>query len=253
MVLGIYLLASTFFADDNQKLRIWFCVSLLPISLVISYSGMEYSLVVFLTCMAIYYSFKLGHITFLSYIALFALPWARPDAIAFGFVVFAFTGLYYKQFPQKMLFSLLLGFLTWIGFNYWYFGSLLTQSIEAKSINSNFCNPELFFRHLKEIFFGFQTATTWGIGGAYAGLFSPINTRYLAGYGFLFFLLSISFYIWCAIRSMENRQKLVLVSLLIVLSICPPIVYAFGGVIWTWYFWPSTFFGAFLCLLLFST
>ena len=73
LIMAIYFISSCLTLDFNKKLLIWLFASLTPIALLISYSGMETSLLIFLISLIIYSFWGKGS-TSISYFAIALLP-----------------------------------------------------------------------------------------------------------------------------------------------------------------------------------
>jgi hypothetical protein len=246
LILASYLLASVLFNDFWRRTLLWIFICCSPLTLRIAYAGMEYCLLLLMVSIIVQSMFqeRTGpH----AYFAMMILPWVRPDAIAFGGILIISLAVSMRRMPLTMGFSLLVGLISWLCFNYYYFDSPVTQSMIAKGLRSQSLGSlPSFVQNLERIFFGFRTDLHWGIGGSYAGIFTPINTRYLEPYGIFFFFLTISIFIYYLVLSRHNTERLLLLGTLIGMALVPPIAYAMGGVVWAWYLWPSSFFGLFV-------
>ncbi|GEM_PF-735983 len=246
LILAAYLLASVLFLDYWRKIFLWTLVCSSPLALGIAYSGMEYCLLLLVISVIVHGMFQQWtgpH----AYVAMMLLPWVRPDAIAFGGILLCCLAVRLRRVPLAMGFSLLVGLVSWLSFNYLYFGSPVTQSMIAKGLISHGLGTlPLFVQNLERIFFAFRSDVYGGIGGSYAGIFTPINTRYLEPYGVFFFFLTISIFIYYLLLNRHNTGRLLLLSTFIGMALVPPVAYALGGVVWPWYLWPSSFFGFFV-------
>jgi hypothetical protein len=231
LLIGIYLIAKQIFFEDNQAILLWGGVSVLPVALLISYSGMETSLLIF-TLGIIISTLLSGEHKFLSLLALFLLPWIRPESVLFGIIIIFVSLRYGKIKPIFPFFALCLGSLTLVLFNLIYFGSPFNQTIVAKSIAyaPSYSIKEIISRLVK-IF--------WSNG--YGGIFSPLMTKYLNSFGivFLIVILMAFYYFWVKER---EKPRFGLVVLAFGVAVVIPAAYGLAGAIFPWYFWPSTLF-----------
>lgn len=229
---GTYFLACVFFDQRKDRLLLWLLISALPVALLISYSGMETSLLIFLIGSALY----LHHTQrkpWLAYLVMALLPWVRPDAVAYSLLIIFWGSLRDRKLQWGSILAVLGGVTTLILFNRVYFGTLLHQSINAK----------LLMRHSFSLGGILQNMGIVFIGQADGGMFSPIRTKYLGGFGVVFLLLilaGVTFYLW---KNRHDRKALITGLVVVSMSLLIPLAYAFGGVLYQWYFWPSALLG----------
>jgi hypothetical protein len=235
-LIGLYLVINRLLTNHNQVLILWGLVGALPIALLISYSGMETSLLIFVIGFIVYFLSSTNY-RYIAYFGLFILPWIRPDALIYGI----FLILYGMTLDTKNLIpssiSLGIGLLSLLFFNLLYFGALINQTIIAKSsaYHPGYTVQEILHR-IVDIF--------WSSNAG--GVFSPLTTKYFDSVGRIFFLI---FLIVFCVYLYKNRGKKYFgfICLCFGLSFVIPAIYASGGVVFPWYLWPSTLF-AFLII-----
>ena len=230
---GTYLLARVLIRrEEKERLLLWACISILPLSLLISYSGMETSLLVFLIGAGLYlYDRAKGRPLALVVLAL--MLWVRPDAIAYALLIVFWYSVRDRRLDWRGVIAVSGGVVSLLVFNQVYFGSLLHQSIIAKQLMQHEFSLSGLLQNMQVVF----------IGHADGGVFSPIRTKYLKDFGVLFSgtILAAIF-----INLRQNRpQRSAWIAGLTVGSMVMlvPLAYAFGGVLYQWYFWPSALLG----------
>ena len=236
-LIGTFLIARVLIDGEKVQLLLWAFVSVLPVSLLISFSGMETSLLVLLVGLALYL-FHHNKRRVLAWLVLALLPWVRPDAVAYALLVVFWFSVRDQRLDWGSLGAVVVGSATLLLFNQVYFGAALHQSINAK----------LLMRHSFSWNGLLQNVGTVFVGRADGGIFSPIRTKYLSGFGALFLVIILAataIYLW-QIRT--ERKSLINGLLIGSMALLIPLAYAFGGVLYQWYFWPSATLGYALLL-----
>ena len=235
-VTGLYLLATAVVQDPRQRVWVWVAACLMPVSLMISYSGMETALLI-LAAGFIVRSIALdSHQRWLG-AAFVLLPWIRPDAIAIGLLILVVAGLCrtltivtIARYGGLML----AGLVFWAMFNRLYFGTYLPQTVIAKAI---VWLPA-----------SFEESLVAGAGRLKASLlgsllepalFLPIQTKFLKPIAIPALIVSAAGMVGLAVASSRYGCRHMPVLALISIACVPPVAYAMGGVIYPWYLWPS--------------
>ncbi len=234
---GTFFIARVLLQDEKQQLFLWVLISSLPVSLLISYSGMETALLVFLLGSALYLVQHSNNRPLL-WLILALLPWVRPDAVAFALLIVFWSSVRERRLCWGGGGAVLVGIAALLLFNQFYFGSLLHQSINAK----------MLMRHSFSMSGLLQNVSIVFVGQADGGIFSPIRTRFLSGYGavFLFVILAaVVYYLW---HHRGERKAFIMGIAVAGMVLLIPLAYAFGGVLYQWYFWPSSMLGYALLL-----
>lgn len=234
---GTFFIARVLLEGEKQQLLLWVFISLLPVSLLISYSGMETALLVFLVGSALNLVHRSKNRSLL-WLILALLSWVRPDAVAFALLIVFWYSLRDRRLYWAGAAAVLVGTAVLLLFNQLYFGSLLHQSINAK----------LLMRHSISLRGLLQNVSIVFIGQADGGIFSPIRTKYVSGFGvvFLFVILTAAaYYLW---HHRGERNAFINGIAVASMALLIPLAYAFGGVLYQWYFWPSAMLGYALLL-----
>jgi hypothetical protein len=240
LVLGIYWLSGLLVEDWDQRMRLWILSSLTPIALLISYSGMETSLLIFTLGATV--SLQLTPSTRRWAGPVMALlPWIRPDAVAFAGLLILFCTLRERKLPWGLIGGLVLGTAALAGFNYYYFGEVLNHTIIAKSVYYKIFNQWSLTQSFSQIF---------GIGGGWTGVFSPLTTKYLAPLSEVFLAGAMAAFSYDLYRNRSDYNRLTASGFFIAVAVLIPASYAVGGVIFPWYLWPASLFGAMLIIAL---
>jgi hypothetical protein len=129
---GTWFVAKRIFSDEKKRSLFWVLASVLPVSILISSSGMETSLLIFVIGLSFYLLGKPKG-RWRAYGLIGLLPWVRPDALAYALLLLSGNALNRKRLPWGGCWALL-GMGGLLTFNQLYFGSLLQQSIQAKML-----------------------------------------------------------------------------------------------------------------------
>ena len=122
--MAIYFISSCLTLDFNKKLLIWLFASLTPIALLISYSGMETSLLIFLISLIIYGFWGKGSPS-ISYFAIALLPWNwHLTQQSLEFILITARWIQSKKIPFSSFLCLFIGIASFFLFNKLYFGSI---------------------------------------------------------------------------------------------------------------------------------
>ncbi len=229
---GAFFISRVLLEEEKQQLLLWVFISILPVGLLISYSGMETSLLVFMVGAAMYLVHR-PHNRSLLWLVLALLPWVRPDAIAYALLIVFWVSVRERRPDWRGAAAALSGLAGMLIFNRIYFGAWLQQSINAK----------LLMRHSFSVEGKLQNLGTVFIGQTDGGIFAPIRTRFLSGFGVFFLLIILSaivIYLW---RHRNDRPRLITGLTVASMALLIPLAYAFGGVLYQWYFWPSSLLG----------
>ena len=225
---GVYFIARLLMPGSRWSSALWVMISLLPVSLMISYSGMETSLLIFMLGWIMHFM-RIPNRRFLAWIGLALIPWVRPDAVAFALILVFWYCVLEKKLLLAPIVALVTGIVALLCFNQLYFGILFNQSITAKAFSQPPFSIVRFLGNLQVIF-------AENVGG----IFNPIRTKFFEGFGYLFLAfvtLGIGLYSW---TKRSNRAALILALAIASMIYLVPSAYAVGGVIYPWYMWPST-------------
>ena len=232
LVVGLYLLSGLLARDQGERLWLWVLITISPAALLISYSGMETSLLVLTVGLALTGYQRPASFTSAAAVAL--LPWIRPDAVAFaGMIIVLFT-IKQRRLAWPTIAALGIGTASLIAFNFLYFGSVLNQTIIAKSIYYKVTNPLSLLRAFMIVF---------GIEHDVIGLYSPLRTKFLAPFSLFFLVGTLAGFAVFLFRSRSEPDRLLKGGWFVSAAILVPSAYAVGRVIFAWYLWPSELLG----------
>ena len=235
MVLGVQLLgtlcviAASFLAASALSplhwRTVWVLLACWPVSLVVSYTGMETPLLL-LALGAAMYGLRFPHHSALFPASMLLLPLIRPDVVAYGLAFCAAMILIDRHQAIRAAAALSVGLaLLGVG-NRLTTGALLPTTMRAKEIAYHPSRAaSAVLGRVRDVFL-------------HQSYLLPVSTSYLTKFGLLLLLIAISCFV-VALRRAEARREQVLLGTLAVLSIAVPAAYAFGGVIFDWYLFPA--------------
>lgn len=229
---GTWFIARALTKEEGRALWLWALLSSIPLALLASYSGMETSLLIFIIG-GVLFLVSRERSNWLVLAGLVLLPWVRPDAIAYALLIIFWDSLHHKRVMWAGLTAAIIGLGSLLLFNQVYFGSLLHQSINAKLLMRHPFSLGRFADNLVTVF----------VGQA-GGMYSPIRTKFFDPLGVLFVLIVVAamlLYLW---QRRGERTRLFSGLSAASMALGVPAAYAFGGVLYQWYFWPAAILGA---------
>ncbi len=229
---GTWFIARALLREEGRALWLWVLLSSIPLALLASYSGMETSLLVFIIG-GVLYLVSSERSNWLVLAGLALLPWVRPDAIAYALLIIFWDSVRRKTISWEKLTATAIGVLSLLLFNQVYFGSLLHQSINAKLLMRHPFSLSRFLGNLFTVFFGQA-----------GGMFSPIRTKFFDPLGALFVLIIVAGVLLYLQKQRKDRTYLFNALAAASMALVVPVAYAFGGVLYQWYFWPAAILGA---------
>ncbi|MDO8490192.1 MAG: hypothetical protein Q7S47_02125 [bacterium] len=234
LIFGIYLIIASLTDNSRKKTVLWILSSMSPAALVVSYTGMETSLLIF--CIgSILFCLERKALRWALYLSLSTLPWIRPDAIIIGGIIIGLTWIKRRKIDLPMAGSFIVGMATVSLFNILYFGALIQQTITAKMVAYHPDHTLSDILHsIGRVFLG---------EAGMPGFFLPLSTKFIAPFGWVFALIYGFVFVYFLKTKQQEKNSYYTIVILISLTLLPPIVYAAGGVIFPWYFWPSQLMG----------
>ena len=220
-VAALFLLADRVTGDRRARDVCWALSALTPVALIVSVSGMETALLVFLFAVAV---FGLGRPAWYAFGALAVLPWVRLDAVFLCVALVVGHAWRDRRVFAPATLATLGGVASVLAWNDLYFGALLNQSITAK----------LAGLHASHAPFD----VLWRAGSAYSALM-PLPTRYLAFSGPLFAALAFLGFAALIRRAGPRTMRGATLVSLAIAALGAPAIYGAVAVIYPWYFWPS--------------
>jgi hypothetical protein len=225
VALACYLAARAFSKDGGQTLAIWLLLACWPISLVVSYTGMETPLLLLALGAAICALAREGHSALFA-VAILAMPLIRPDAVAYALIFCAAMLLIDRHQAIRGWAALFAGV-----------GLLL---IGERITTGNFLPTT---SRAKEIAYHPDHSLA-AIAGRVGDLFLhqsfllPVSTSYLTRFAPAVLVIAIAAYGF-AWRAAKSHRERVLVGALALTTIAVPLAYAAGGVLFDWYLFPA--------------
>lgn len=237
---ALYIMSSLFYAGLKQRLILWSISSFLPQALLIVDKGMETPILIFLIAVILKWvcSQKFG---LSACFALFLVPFVRPDWAVFILLPIIYVFIKNRKIDYKILLSAISGTLAFFIFNKLYFGHFLNQSIIAKS---HLIVKTPFWELLGKVFFSndFGIFLPINISSLYIRHFILIFLFYSSG---ILFFTGFVYFVFKFFKSSNQSHKNIL-AVMLGLIFFVPVLYAFGGVIFSWYLLPSALLAYFL-------
>lgn len=225
---ALFLIITLFMQDTSLPYRLYAfaLVSLLPVSLITSFTGMETAILVGAYILLLY-DLSQPRRTPVGVLALIALPWIRIDSIAFA-------GLYLlalwfidrrRSVTMGVIYStslvvMLLGFLG-------YFGQILPQTVIGKSITYDVSATTLQNR----LDNGFK---------ALSQVLLPIHSRFLTDFNVMWFVALFVGVLFVLVHGWQTRYRAAYIVIVSHAVIVPTIYGLSGSTLFKWYTWPSS-------------
>jgi hypothetical protein len=239
-VLGLYRIVTAVDRDRRHHIATWAAIALFPVSLTVAYGGMETPLVVLLTGAILRATYE-PQPTRWTLVAFVLLPWVRPDAVALGLIAILAAAVPGRRSARALTtygISLAAGSIAWLLFNRLYFGQFLPQTVHGKA---TMWLPATRYdivvggaSRLGQVFFG---------DAMRPGLFAPIATKYLLALSVPACLVVVAAAILATARPAPVGAAKPATVALAGVAFAMPTVYALGGAMAPWYFWPSAIAG----------
>ncbi|PWN67220.1 hypothetical protein [Chryseobacterium oncorhynchi] len=131
--IGTLFLSHLVLKNPWHKALFIFLIGILPPAIKISILGMEYGILFFLEMALLYYGFNKGKkwvLTLLPVLIMFT----RIDTVIFLGIVFLVDLFWNKKIRWNYVFGGILGVLSTVAFNWFYFGELVNNTITAKKL-----------------------------------------------------------------------------------------------------------------------
>ncbi|WES99038.1 hypothetical protein P2W68_05330 [Chryseobacterium arthrosphaerae] len=130
---GTLFLSHLVLKNPWHKAIFIFLIGILPPSIKISILGMEYGLLFFLEMVLLYYGFYKGKKWVLILLPVFIM-FTRIDTVIFLGIVFLVDVFWNKKIRWSYVFGGILGVLSTLAFNWFYFGEVVNNTITAKKL-----------------------------------------------------------------------------------------------------------------------
>ena len=207
----------------------------LPVSLVVSYTGMETPLL-FLALGFCIYTLASDRYPGLFLASLFTLPLIRPDAIAYGIILCAALSLVDRRRALQGSILLATGAGTMMLLNYLTSGRYLPPTMTAKLIAyhpSHQMTPVL--ARIRDVLL-------------HQSFLLPVSTSYLVKAAPFLLLLTITACIF-SLRLANTTRIRITLACIAVMAFAIPLSYAYGGVIFDWYLFPANWLAMILIVI----
>lgn len=220
-----------------RRLLLWVAIAILPVSLLVSYVGMETALLLAALGLAAH-GVTHARTSHMLTVAAFILPLVRADAAGFAILFIGSCFLVDRRRAFEGLVALALTVAMIAGANMLLTGTPIPQTAIAKALSYR---PDRslagFLDQLEALFW--TDSYLLPFSTKYAHFLGPIATAVSV----LAALLALGLVWW-------DRARRATVLALIGSAYLVPLAYAAGGVIFPWYLWPSTLIANLLALFM---
>lgn len=199
-------------------------INMVPPALTASCLGMEYGILFFLYNGLLYFGIFKGK-KWAYFLFPLLLLWTRIDTVIFLGIFFLADLILRKRINYIYVLGGIVGLVSVVGFNYFYFGELVNHTITAKKI----AYKNLIQNNSLEFFF-YQWAY-------YGGLIKKYSL-----FTFLLFLGFLSFLGFIAFKIFKNRknsppEKTVILIFILFFALLKITVFAYFKAYFDWYYW----------------
>jgi hypothetical protein len=224
VVVASYLAASALTEAEAQRPLVWLLGACWPIAQLVSYTGMETSLLLLALGAAMYALAREGNAALFA-MSVFLLPLIRPDAIAYGLILCAAMFLLDRRSAVGGAAALSGGGGLLLLINRLTSGHFIPTTARAKEIayHPSHSLSAVMERMSNQLF--------------HQSFLLPIPTTYLTKISVpILAIVAVAFIV--AFRSAQTKRARVLLGTLALLVVAIPAAYAYGGVIFAWYLFP---------------
>jgi hypothetical protein len=231
LLLTTYLLAGilgrAFDLSEGMRLLVWAALSITPVPLLMAVRGMEAPYVALIFVLGLR-GIQKAPGRLLSLLPLLALPFIRPDALAFSLILAGLSFAIAPRLGKRYLAAAISGAALLAVANYFTFGSFLSATIKAKGFGLRGTRPLLDIAR-----------STFGLYFA-SPLFSPLTTKYLNAVhpAFAVLALAVSVALLWKLHRVRSPHFASVTALLAAVWLVPG-AYGMTGIVFPWYLWPS--------------
>lgn len=218
-----------------RRLLLWAAIAVLPVSLLVSYSGMETALLLAALGLAAY-GVTHARTSRMLTVAAFILPLVRADAAGFAILFVGACFLVDRRLAFEGLVALALTVAMVAGANMLLTGTPIPQTAIAKALSYR---PDRSFAG----FLDQLEALFWT-----DSYLLPFSTKYAHFLGPIATAISVLAALLAVQLTWRDRARRATVLALVGSAYLVPVAYAAGGVIFPWYLWPSTLIANLLAL-----
>lgn len=218
--LGTLFLSHLVLKKPWHKAIFIFLIGILPPAIKISILGMEYGILFFLEMYLLYYGFNKGKkwvLTLLPVLIMFT----RIDTVIFLGIVFLVDLFWNRKIRWNYIFGGILGVLSTVAFNWFYFGEVVNNTITAKKL---LYEQQLTFgEHLDYFLVSF--GNFWGMLKV-PGAFNPIT------------VIVLIFELLCFIYLIRQREKRnYFLWMIFIFGWVKQIIFISQKSLFDWYYW----------------
>ncbi|CAN0334308.1 unnamed protein product, partial [Phaeothamnion confervicola] len=208
-------------------LLLWAAIAILPVALLVSYTGMETALLLAALGLAAY-GVTHARISHMLPVAAFVLPLVRLDAVGFALLFTGACFLVERRRAWQGLVALALAVAMVAGATMFLTGTPVPQTAIAKALSYRPDHSVTGFLDQLEALF-LTDSYLLPFSTKYVLFLSPLATAF----SFLSSLLAVGL-------AWRDRARRSTILALVGSAYLVPVAYAAGGVIFPWYLWPST-------------
>lgn len=218
--IGTLLLSHLVLKNPWHKAIFIFLIGILPPAIKISILGMEYGILFFLEMSLLYYGFHKGKkwvLTFLPVLIMFT----RIDTVIFLGIVFLVDVFWNRKIRWNYIFGGILGVLSTVAFNWFYFGELVNNTITAKKLL--YSEDFTIQQHIGYFFKSF--GNFWGMLKV-PGDFNPVT------------IVVLIFELLCFIYLIRQREKRnYFLWMIFIFGWVKQIIFISQKSLFDWYYW----------------
>lgn len=218
--IGTLFLSHLLLKNPWHKAIFIFLLGILPPAIKISILGMEYGILFFLEMSLLYYGFNKGKkwvLTLLPVLIMFT----RIDTVIFLGIVFLVDFFWNKKIRWSYIFGGILGVLSTVAFNWFYFGEVVNNTITAKKLLYE--QQLTLWEHFD--YFMVSFGNFWGMLKV-PGAFNPIT------------VIVLIFELLCFIYLIRQREKRnYYLWMIFIFGWVKQIVFISQKSLFDWYYW----------------
>ncbi|REC61637.1 hypothetical protein DRF65_14375 [Chryseobacterium pennae] len=218
--IGTLFLSHLVLKNPWHKAVFIFLIGILPPAIKISILGMEYGILFFLEMSLLYYGFNKGKKWVLTLLPILIM-FTRVDTVIFLGIVFLVDLFWNRKIRWSYIFGGILGVLSTVAFNWFYFGEVVNNTITAKKL---LYEQQLTFgEHLDYFLVSF--GNFWGMLKV-PGAFNPIT------------VIVLIFELLCFIYLIRQREKRnYFLWMIFIFGWVKQIVFISQKSLFDWYYW----------------
>ncbi|HEX6494990.1 MAG TPA: hypothetical protein VF018_05870 [Acidobacteriaceae bacterium] len=220
-----YLIAAALCSNQREQPAVWLLTACWPISLVMSYSGMETSLLALVLAAALFALARGSHWTLFA-VSVLLLPLVRPDAVAYGLLFCAAMFFIDRRAALRGTLSLATGCGLFLLGTRVTTGQFLPATARAKEIAYHPSHSlAAVAARIHDLFLG-------------QSFLLPTTSTYLVKLSPIVLIVVVAAFI-LAFHFAHSRRERIVLGTLAAATIAIPLAYAYGGVVFAWYLFPA--------------